>query len=175
MLSTSLYIREVERMKFSYLRMLIAGGWCLSLVTTVMASTTYSPDECHQIAEDIVMGRRAPMTVQEMKGLDSATVQQLTADLAEVRRTYQQERLHTTPANQTADSPDSRPTSVPEQNPANPSVKQQDLSNNDQPQTDGEEALGPLSKKQEAFVKSIAKDAQEVASVHDLYASVMIA
>lgn len=162
-------------MKFSYVRMLIAGGWCLSLVTPVTASTAYSPDQCHQIAEDIVMGKRAPLTAQEMMELDSATAQQLTADLVAARRNHQQERMNVAPSNQAADSPDRLPSPAPEQYPANPPVERQDMVNNDQPQTDDEEPLKPLSKKQEAFIKSIAKDAREVAAVHDLYASVMIA
>lgn len=161
-------------MKFVYTRMLVTSGWLLTIATPGMAATNYSPQQCASIADEIVLGKRPPLTDQEMRSLDSDTIERLTTDLAVARQRHQQD--HHLPdrspvlkaPNPTADSgqaPGATTNSSPEED-------HHDLNNGS---VSEETPLAPLSDQQQAFIQEIAPDAQQVAAGHDLYASVLIA
>ncbi|WP_295728513.1 glycoside hydrolase family 73 protein [uncultured Limosilactobacillus sp.] len=135
----------------------------LSMITQpVMASVTYSPNECERLANAIANGDRPPITREEAKQLDEQTLNQLTQylsnkhsqpsqNIAEPVKDYKQ--ANQTDTNRTID----QKVSDPATNQETPASRR------------------PLSKSEREFIELIGHDAQQIAADHDLFASVMMA
>lgn len=163
-------------MKFSYIQILVAGGWLLSIATPVVASTNYSPGQCQQIAEEIILGKRQPLTDQEMADLDPETVSRLTMELSAARHRHQSNPASEANVKLAGEGQKANPVTETNDQLQPPARDSQSINENQTSSSvDEGQTLGPLSDRQKEFINTIASDAQQVAQNHDLYASVLIA
>lgn len=163
----------------------------VNITNPALAAIDYSQSQCRQIAENIVLGQRSPLSNEEIAGINPSTIKQLEQELASARQqyilSYQQgvrdakAGVSTPPVDEfscTAYRKGQATVSQPREN--NDETKENEKQ---QPQVEQQQPapvlpkgeLGPLSKDQKLFIKKIAEPAQKVSQKYDLYTSVLIA
>lgn len=147
-------------MKLHTSRIILTCGWFLTLTTPIVASNSYSVEQCDQLAMAIIQGQRPPLSEQELANLDPETVNRLTRSLIKAR-----EMKKTQSATQG-------------QVPSNDSEGKGQVPASTQPapvDPVGPVERLPLTKNQQEFIDLISHDAQQVANDNDLFASVLMA
>lgn len=153
-----LYITGGKNMKLYSSRILLTCGWLLMTTPPIMASVSYSTEQCDQLAMAIVNGNRPPLSEQELANLAPETVNQLTRSLISAREAQKKQSVIQLP------TPIGGNERVRAQVPAS-----------SQSEPSGPVERLPLTKNQQEFIDLISHDAQQIANDNDLFASVLMA